>query len=675
MRPIARLLVGLLAGALSLSSTILLPATPAAALAPVGETRNDGANPFEVARLTAEAVFPGGATDVVLARADLYPDALAASYLAGFESAPILLTGGDAVHPQAQLGIDNLGATTVHLLGGTAAIRQDVADVLEGQGLGVERFGGTDRYQTAAIVSSFPGKANVGSVAGKRTALIASGLNHPDALASGPIAYAEQLPLLLTDPGDLTPVTASTLDALDIDHVVLLGGTAAVSDDVRDQLLLTGRTVQRLAGTDRYGTAAQIADFSRDTLGWTIDELILATGLDFPDAEVAGPLGGVRKAPIVLVDDPLPSPSEAVCISNAPTVTHLTVQGDTSAVSAAAVNACRAAAETVAPPTSVAAWVWANDPAAADYTPSATYQYNSTGATNTISRAGVGRYKVRFTGLATAGGTMHVTSYSTTGHCNVATWNPSAGDLVADVWCFDDAGVLTDARFTAMFQKPVAGDGTLGYVWANDPAAADYTPSATYQHNSTGATNTIKRFGTGVYRVTLPGLAGVDGHVMVTAHGIFSNRRCIVGGWGPSAAGQEVEVRCVTPGGAPADSLFTMTFVRDGGLSPVANRWAYVWANEEANPAYDAAAAYQASSTGGTAAIVRPAVGNYLVTLPGQAGTNGSNVQVTAYGGGDRRCNVSSWGTQGADMRVLVSCVNNAGAAADSRFTMAFAAA
>ena len=37
------------------------------------------------------------------------------------------------------------------------------------------------------------------------------------------------------------------------------------------------------------------------------------------------------------------------------------------------------------------------------------------------------------------------------------------------------------------------GPAGWGYVWANNPWAANYTPSFNYQFNSTGATNTIMR--------------------------------------------------------------------------------------------------------------------------------------------------------------------------------------
>lgn len=64
---------------------------------------------------------------------------------------------------------------------------------------------------------------------------------------------------------------------------------------------------QRLQGSDRYGTAIAISK-----AGWqTSDNVILATGNDFPDALSAAPLAKQLNAPILLVDKTLDSTLEA----------------------------------------------------------------------------------------------------------------------------------------------------------------------------------------------------------------------------------------------------------------------------------------------------------------------------------------------------------------------------
>lgn len=675
MRWPARVLAGAI-GTVIGAGVVAAPVQPVGALAPVAVERFAGVNRFETARLTAEEAFPGGATEAVLARADLFPDALAGSYLAGDIGGPILLTESNSLHPQALTGLNNLGVTTVHLMGSEAALSNTVRDSLDAAGFTTARIGGADRYATAAAVATTPGPAAVGSTPGfGPTAIVASGVNFPDALASGPISYRNGLPLLLTLPGSLPSSTADALGTLAIDHVLLVGGTTAVSDAVKTAIEALGITVERRSGPDRYATAADLAGYARDTLGFVVDELILATGTNFPDAVASGPLGGERQAPIVLTADPLPAPSAAVCADNQPTLTGLLVEGGTAAVSDAAVDTCKGLAEgPPAPPVpTLAGYVWANEPASAAYTPSTTYQYNSSGASNTITRSGAGTYTVTFPGLGVDEGTVLVTAYGGgPERCKVVSWNAVVPDLAVRVNCFNAAGAAVDVEFDATFLRPTPGYGPMGYVWANEPASASYTPSAPYQYNSTGAANTIDRSAAGVYAVTLPGLAGAgEGHVEVTAYG-SGNEHCKVSSWGPSAADQAVNVRCFDAAGAAVDTRFTMTFVDGASLVPKPGApSAYLWANEPANAAYTPSLTYQFNSSGGVNDITRSGVGAYTATLAG-VGTPGGHIQVTAYGSSSDHCGVGGWGPSGGDLVVSVNCVDIAGAAADTRFVLAW---
>ena len=65
--------------------------------------------------------------------------------------------------------------------------------------------------------------------------------------------------------------------------VYVLGGTTALSPEVAGSLTGAGYQVHRIAGTDRYATAAAIADTVPNPT-----TVLIATGLDFPDALTAG---------------------------------------------------------------------------------------------------------------------------------------------------------------------------------------------------------------------------------------------------------------------------------------------------------------------------------------------------------------------------------------------------
>src|SRR5437867_2159278 len=74
------------------------------------------------------------------------------------------------------------------------------------------------------------------------------------------------------------------------------------------------------------------------------------------------------------------------------------------------------------------AFVWANRPSTASYTPSATYQWNSHhpgAAVNTITRTGKGSYTVRLPGLDAKSGTAIATAYGPNpNYCKVADLRP-----------------------------------------------------------------------------------------------------------------------------------------------------------------------------------------------------------------------------------------------------------
>jgi hypothetical protein len=91
-----------------------------------------------------------------------------------------------------------------------------------------------------------------------------------------------------------------------------------------------------------------------------------------------------------------------------------------------------------------------------------------------------------------------------------------------------------------------------------------YTLAPQYQANSTGALNTVTRYGVGFYRVDMPGLTDVGGTVDVTAHGDDSST-CKVLSWGPLGNGQSVNVTCFDASGSPVDTPFTVLYRRAVG--------------------------------------------------------------------------------------------------------------
>lgn len=275
----------------------------------VPTVRYAGASRYDTAALMAEDRF-GDASTVLLARGDLFPDSLAGGFLAGVEDSPLLLTTPDSLVDDAQAALDTLRPDTVVLLGGEAAISADVQRTLEEQGFAVDRVAGANRYETAVDIATRPG-ATVGTLEGQRVAVVASGEDFPDALVASALSYARGWPLLLTARSSLPPITANTLDHLDIQRVLVPGGTAAVAASVTDAITRQGISVTRLAGATRVETALAVAEFAIEEAGFDRRRVNLATGADFPDGLSMGALAGVDDSAVLLAAnaDTLGSPA------------------------------------------------------------------------------------------------------------------------------------------------------------------------------------------------------------------------------------------------------------------------------------------------------------------------------------------------------------------------------
>lgn len=190
---------------------------------------------------------------------------------------------------------------------------------------GTKRLAGTDRYSTAAaiVADSFP----TGPVP---VVYIATGESYADALAGGPAADVQGGPVLpVAKTGIPVPILAE-LDRLDPARIVVLGGPGAVSDAIAAQLLTyTTGTVSRLAGTNRYDTAARVA---RAAFTSPVPQVLIATGTGFPDALAGGAVGAKTNSPVLLVD-PNSLPAETAAALRALQPRNIAVLGGTNAVS------------------------------------------------------------------------------------------------------------------------------------------------------------------------------------------------------------------------------------------------------------------------------------------------------------------------------------------------------
>jgi putative cell wall-binding protein len=208
------------------------------------------------------------------------------------------------------------------------------------------RLGGSDRYATATQLFD-PQFSFATSV------VLTSGANYPDALSAGYLARQLNTGVLTTDPGSLPSATRQELVAHSIATVYLVGGVAAVSQNVVSEVaaLHVGNNptnplinVVRIAGSDRFATN-NLVDIYRTPA--TSTTAVVATGLNFADALAVGPAIYKSGDPLILTSGVSLSASAIQTIADLGIKTAIIV-GGTSAVSSAVESGLAAHGVTVA---------------------------------------------------------------------------------------------------------------------------------------------------------------------------------------------------------------------------------------------------------------------------------------------------------------------------------------
>ena len=157
-----------------------------------------------------------------------------------------------------------------------------------------DRFAGDDRYSTAAAISG-------GSFSRANTVVIASGLDHADALAGVPLAAAFSAPILLTKKTSLPQATLDEIKRLKAKNVIILGGEGAVGSNVEQALKNNGLSVERIAGKTRFETAVKIAQRVEQKTGSKPSGVFFVNAFGFADALSASSAAAASGSVIIYV--------------------------------------------------------------------------------------------------------------------------------------------------------------------------------------------------------------------------------------------------------------------------------------------------------------------------------------------------------------------------------------
>jgi putative cell wall-binding protein len=185
---------------------------------------------YETAAAISADTFDPGVPVAYVATGANFPDALAGTPPAGSQGGPVLLTAANDLPDAVASELDRLNPARIVILGATGAVSNAVATELDAYTAGtVTRLSGNDRYATAVAVSK-------ASFATADTVFVATGASFPDALAGGPVAGIDGMPLLLVPASSLPDVVRAELLRLDPSAVVVLGGTGVVSNAVVNEI-------------------------------------------------------------------------------------------------------------------------------------------------------------------------------------------------------------------------------------------------------------------------------------------------------------------------------------------------------------------------------------------------------------------------------------------------------
>ena len=274
--------------ALTFIATICISTTIAYAQAPIDGGRLSGNNRYETSVNISKAGWSDGSEYVIMATGLDYPDALSATPLAKKLNAPILLTSQGKLDPIVDEELKRLSPSTVYIIGGEKAVSSGIVNTLKNRGIECIRLSGNDRYETSLKVAEEVGQAD--------KVVVATGTDFADALSIAPWAASNGVPILLTSPKSMTEDIRKYANRDEITSSYVIGGKKAVEDAVMNKL----KNPTRIEGSNRFET--NIAVLKKLSSDFNVQDVYIATGLDFPDALSGSALAAMTQSPIILSD-------------------------------------------------------------------------------------------------------------------------------------------------------------------------------------------------------------------------------------------------------------------------------------------------------------------------------------------------------------------------------------
>ena len=174
----------------------------------------------------------------------------------------------------------------------------NASDVTVNRTVNVKELSGSYRIKTSIETSKQLYPNGFAEDKQQKTVILATGYDFADALSAGPLsAIYDQAPILLTEKDALDENLKIELARLKANKVMIIGGPAAISLNVENQLKQSGLIIERIAGNSRYETNRKILSKLGNTNGYFV-----ASGSQFADALSVTPIAVSQNRGILLTE-------------------------------------------------------------------------------------------------------------------------------------------------------------------------------------------------------------------------------------------------------------------------------------------------------------------------------------------------------------------------------------
>ncbi|PPH26371.1 hypothetical protein C5C31_00785 [Rathayibacter rathayi] len=239
----------------------------------------------------SKAVFGANVPVVYVATGANFPDALSAAPAAAKQGGPLLLVDRDSMSQPVRDELARLKPAKIVVVGSSLSVGDGLLNQLRSFSPQVQRIGGQDRYDTSKQIIQYAFSQ------GSARAWLATGEKFPDALGASAAAGSVDAPVILVNGGlgSADSTTRAIVSGLKVQNLTIAGSALSVSDGIKSSL--SGPTITRIGGVDRYDTSEQLnrAAFS------SAKTVFLATGENFPDALAGATAAGYSTSPLFAV--------------------------------------------------------------------------------------------------------------------------------------------------------------------------------------------------------------------------------------------------------------------------------------------------------------------------------------------------------------------------------------